>query len=236
MTAHRPTETKAARMRPDALHRILRDRICFLDYPPGARLREAQLAEEFGVSRTPIRQALQRLELERLVDVRDGVGAIVTAVQFETSREIYELRLRITEMIGDFSPAGVPPEALESVDQLIARTAELRDSPDVRRFWAVESDRHRLINDMIGNHALRELHDRLFIQTIRVWYGIVETIWDEAIEALTDELAELHRGIAAADIRAVGLVSRNYVAYSIARFERYFASTTLDKPPYDASC
>ena len=219
------TRRKGGRPRVDAIHRTLRDRICFFDAPPGTLLREVKLAGEFGVSRTPIRQALQRLEVERLVDVRDGVGTIVTPAKFEDLREVYDLRMRITEMIEDFALKNIPSGTLAEIDRLIARTEQLREPSDVRLFWRVESDRHRLINGLIANNVLRELHDRLFTQTARVWYGIVETIWDEAIEALTDELVELRRAIVAGDIKAVGLVSRNYVSYSIARFVRYFGSS-----------
>jgi DNA-binding GntR family transcriptional regulator len=217
-----PPERKGGRVRLDGIHRVLRDRICFFEYPPGALLSETRLAAEFGVSRTPIRQALQRLEFERLVDVRDGVGTIVTGVDFVALRSVYALRLRITELIGDFSPAPMPEEAVADVVYLIQRAIKQREEPDVRAFWRIENDRHRLINALIGNEALRELHDRLFIQTARVWYGIVENMWTEAIEALTDELVELHRAIHSGDMRAVGLVSRNYVSYSVARFDRYF--------------
>jgi DNA-binding GntR family transcriptional regulator len=216
-------ERKGGRARLAGIHRVLRDRICFFDYPPGALLSEARLAAEFGVSRTPIRQALQRLEFERLVDVRDGIGTIVTGVDFAALRGVYALRLRITEMIGDFSPAAAPDEAVADILGLIDRAMRQRAEPDVRAFWRIENDRHRLINALIGNEALKELHDRLFTQTARVWYGIVENLWAEAIEALTDELVELRRAIRAGDMRAVGLVSRNYVSYSVARFERYFA-------------
>lgn len=217
---------KGGRARLAGIHRILKDRICFFDYPPGALLREAKLAAEFGVSRTPIRQALQQLEFERLVDVRDGVGTIVTGVEFGALRSVYELRLWIAELIGDASPADVPGDTLATIDDLIGRAAKLRAQPNVREFWRVESDRHRLINGVIGNDALKELHDRLFTQTVRVWYGIVETIWEEAMDALTDELEELRRAIVAGDVRAIGLLSRNYVSYSIARIERYFARQT----------
>ncbi len=48
-------------------------------------------------------------------------------------------------------------------------------------------------------------------------------MWTEAIEALTSELLELRQAIGAGDMRAIGLVSRNYVSYSVARFERHFA-------------
>ena len=65
---------KGGRTRISSIYQSLRDRISFFDYPPQMVLKEASLAQEFGVSRTPIRQILQMLESERLVEIRDGVG------------------------------------------------------------------------------------------------------------------------------------------------------------------
>ena len=67
-------------MRFEAIHAEIRERICLLHYPPGHTLRRAELAREFGISRTPIRRVLQRLEYEGLVESRHGIGTIVTLI------------------------------------------------------------------------------------------------------------------------------------------------------------
>ncbi len=75
-----------ARLSADEIHATLRDRICLLEYAPGSLLREALLAEEFGVSRTPIREILQRLAQEGLVSTRNGVGTLVRPLDFDADR------------------------------------------------------------------------------------------------------------------------------------------------------
>ena len=55
----------------------LRMRICLLDLAPGSRLNERDLAAEFGISRTPMRAVLQRLEHDRLIDSQHGRGTTV---------------------------------------------------------------------------------------------------------------------------------------------------------------
>ncbi len=60
------------------MHADIRQRICLLDFPPGAQLSETALAEEFGTSRTPVRRVLARLEEEGLVQSVHGVGTLVT--------------------------------------------------------------------------------------------------------------------------------------------------------------
>lgn len=213
---------KGGRSRINSIHRSLRDRICFFDYPPNTVLREALLAAEFGVSRTPIRQVLQMLESERLVEIRDGVGTIVTGVDFRRLRDVYDLRLRITALIGDFARKSRLPEAALEVGELIVRAERLKSELDIRAFWVVESDRHRLINSLIANEPLREIHDSLYMQTARVWYDIVESVWPEALEALLAELNELQRALQLGDVHAVGYASRNYIAYSMTRLARHF--------------
>ena len=59
-----PAERSTARARSERIYRSLRDRICLLDYPPGARLSEEELAAEFAISRTPLRKVLARLEAD----------------------------------------------------------------------------------------------------------------------------------------------------------------------------
>lgn len=213
---------KGGRTRINSIYQCLRDRICFFEYPPNTVLREASLAQEFGVSRTPIRQILQMLESERLVEIRDGVGTIVTGVDFRRLRDVYDLRLRITELMGDFISRARAREAALEIEDLIERVERLKREPDLRAFWVVESDRHRLINSLIANEPLREIHDSLYMQTSRVWYDIVESMWADALEALLAELQELRRALNVGDLPSIGFASRNYVAYSMARLSKHF--------------
>src|SRR3546814_8186046 len=69
------------------IYHALRDRICLLEYPPGLRLSEEEIAQEFDVSRTPVRRVLARLESEGLVEARHGVGTMVTSVDIRRSEE-----------------------------------------------------------------------------------------------------------------------------------------------------
>lgn len=213
---------KGGRSRINTIYQTIRDRICFFEYPPSMVLKEMALAEEFGVSRTPIRQILQRLEAERLVEIRDGVGTIVTGVDFKRLRDVYELRLRIGDMMADFIQRSSLPKAVDEIGVLIARSRELREAPDIRTFWTVENDRHRLLNGLIVNEPLRELHDSLYMQTARVWYDIVESVWPEALDSLCTELDELQRALTLGDLRAIGSTSRNYIVYSMTRLSKHF--------------
>src|SRR5574338_1234716 len=72
------------------IYEVLHQRIATRQYIPGSRLTEAEIAAEFEVSRTPVRQALHRLAVEGLVEVKNGVGIRVTEVDDAELRDIYE--------------------------------------------------------------------------------------------------------------------------------------------------
>ena len=83
---------------------VLRQRIATRQYAPGSRLTEAEIAQEFEISRTPVRQALHRLAVEGLVEVKNGVGIRVTEVDDKELMDIYELRMSLAALIGKLSP------------------------------------------------------------------------------------------------------------------------------------
>ena len=95
------------------------------------------------------------------------------------------------DITADFLQKAAIAKAAEEIDILIRRCEELQQAHDIRTFWLVENDRHQLLNGLIGNEALRELHDSLYMQTARVWYDIVDSVWPEAIDSLHAELSEL---------------------------------------------
>ncbi|MGH1484160.1 MAG: GntR family transcriptional regulator, partial [Geminicoccales bacterium] len=68
------------RQRAKQIYEELRGRICLLDYEPGAIIKERELANEFGVSRTPLRRVLQKLESDGLVLSKQGHGTVVTEI------------------------------------------------------------------------------------------------------------------------------------------------------------
>lgn len=209
------------------IHRVLRDRICLLTYRPGELLVEAELAAEFNVSRTPVRQALQRLDYEGLVETKNGVGTTVTGVDFRAFKDVYAFRLRLSEMIGDFGAADRAGEALKAIEPLGPRIEALLQRRDTEQFWQVNHILHLAVNALIDNSAMREIHDRLYHQASRAWYIFIDRMWDEEVLFLKNEVDELCCALRAGDLRAVGFVQRNYISYGLSRVATYSAT---DKP------
>lgn len=208
----------AARLRQAALHAELRERISLLRYPPGMRLAEAELATEFGVSRTPIRAVLGRLEQERLVEIRHGVGSFVTVIDPSELADVYALRMRLTELIGDLDPLPRSRADLDRLRRLQGRLQRLRVSPDPTEFARINMAFQQEISRAIGNRALREVSEALYFRTARFFVQSVPQLdLLREIDIFATEIRDISAAMQRGDMRAVGFIRRNHIALSCHR-------------------
>ncbi len=202
------------------IYEEIRNRICRLIYPPEHLIREADLAREFEISRTPVRQVIQRLEIEGYVETRNGVGTIVTNIDIPAFRDVYEMRLKFAELVGVMSPRAITDDHIAKMEELLDRTRALPAEIDRQAFWEINCDRHAVILALIGNTALHELYDSYYFRTSRVWYFVIDRIWEGQVEALCAELEELIRALKSGDCQAVANVERNHLSYYLVMFDR----------------
>jgi DNA-binding GntR family transcriptional regulator len=217
-----------ARTRFEAMHGAMRERICLLVYPPGARLAEEQLARELGVSRTPIRRVLARLESEGLVESRHGHGTVVTNPDLETLRQIYQLRMRHAELIGELDPLPRDEADLERVRALLGRLDRLATEPDGGEYSRINMAFHQELLRMIGNAALRDASERLYYQTARLFLQSVPVMdLGEEVRIFRSEIVDILAAMERDDARAVGFVRRNHIAMSFHRMTKARGATAL---------
>jgi len=219
MRDSRPATTRPAARRRDAsrerFERLLgtiRERICLLHYPPGTPLNETALAEELGVSRTPLRRVLQRLNYEGLVETRNGVGNLVTDFDLEQLLDLYAFRLRLTELMGELDPRPAGSGDLAALDALSERALRLRRARDQEEYARVCNAFEALLEGLIGNPALRETTALYYYRTARLWVKLISELnWDEELDALVREIEETRATLAIGDARGVGFVRRRYL-------------------------
>ena len=206
----------------ERIHAELRRRICLLDYPPGTVLSEVILAEEFSVSRTPIRRVLHKLEFEGLVQIKNGVGTIVTDIDLKTLKETYDLRMRLTELMGDLSPVPVTKVHLSQMDRLIARAEKLRKSRNVKGYGELATELQRTLSGLTGNVPLRETIDLFYYRVARIWFTYLPKLdWDDVLSAQVDELTEMREALARQDLVEVGRVRSLHLRGILVRISRF---------------
>ena len=129
---HLARETVGARHQ--RIYKAIRERISLLYYPPNTVIGETELAGEFNVSRTPICRVLQRLHFEGLVDIRNGVGTVVTDIDLKTMKEVYDLRMYLSGLITELSPREITKDHLQAMELLLEHTkAMYNQSTNQRR-------------------------------------------------------------------------------------------------------
>jgi DNA-binding GntR family transcriptional regulator len=203
------------RISPDEIHETIRDRICLLEYAPGSLLRESALAAEFGVSRTPIREIMQRLAQEGLVESRNGVGTLVKPLDFDEIEDIYEMRLRIAPLIGELSPRPVFASHIARTEALLGRARAIVTKFDLRGYWNINHDLHFIVGELIGNVALAEMWDRFYFQAARMWYDFARSLGSEVSRSLVREVEDVLEALRSHDVAAVGFIQRSYIAYGL---------------------
>lgn len=217
-------ESQASRFQ--RIYKAIRERICLLEYAPGTVLNEGQLADEFEVSRTPIRNVLQRLNYEGLLKTRNGVGTIVSEVDIKTFKDIYALRMSLAESMGELSPVTPTPVAIEAVKKLRIRAERLRDGPkELIAYARLCNELHELIIEQIGNKALREMTDLLYYRAARTWLIYLHNLdWSEELEILQHECSEILFAMEIGDMRGVGHARRQFLFMTLSRISRYLTS------------
>lgn len=206
------------------IYHALRDRICLLEYPPGSRLSEEEIAQEFAVSRTPVRRVLARLESEGLVEARHGVGTMVTSVDIEGLEQVFLLRMELAVLIGRLSPRPRGPEDIARIEALLRRGKELaaRAPLDAKAFARLNADFFHELSAMTGNVPLQEISERLYFQTFRIWLQSVPrlNLADEAA-IFQREVADILDALRISDLEAVGHIRRSHISMSFRRIKTY---------------
>jgi DNA-binding GntR family transcriptional regulator len=150
---------------PDVLQ-LLRDRIARQEIPPGARLRESQLAEEFGAPRTRIREAFSALEQRGLIERIPNRGAVVTRLDPSHVFHIYDVREVLEGLCARLAAENTPPESWQDLVDLFAGPMEecVRQG-DFDAFVAgYERFRRRTI-EAAGNPVLAQMLDSIYEKT-----------------------------------------------------------------------
>ena len=127
-------------------YRLIRQAILQRRFGPGQRLIETELAVMLGVSRTPVREALSKLEVDGLVDLQPTGGVIVRDIEKELA-EIYELRQRIEGYAANLAAQRITREELARLDEVCARALAAVDTGELEGRVELNNAFHRLLTE-----------------------------------------------------------------------------------------
>ena len=153
----------------DIAYLELKRRILENELPPGTQLMESDLAELLEISRTPAREAMNRLEVEGLVEIRARHGMIVKPISVSDMHEIYAVLTGLESTAAwQAAKRDHAPEVIAEMRESVAKMDNALAAKDLQAWASSDEDFHRLLVSMSGNTRLIKLVDRFIDQAHRV--------------------------------------------------------------------
>ena len=205
MSAERMIPVKLDNYKPlrEIVFEHLREAIISGKLRPGERLMEMQLAEEMGVSRTPVREAIPKLELEGLVIMVPRRGAYVSDLTIKDVAETYEIRSALESLAAGLAAERITANEGEELERILVQIGQCIENNDLNRSLELDEQFHNVLYQASKNDRLVQIINNLreSIQRFRAITmgtpGRLEAVFNEhmkIVEAISDrnpELAEL---------------------------------------------
>ncbi|MEL7090437.1 MAG: GntR family transcriptional regulator [Pseudomonadota bacterium] len=188
-------------------------------YAPGDRLREVEVAERLSLSRTPVREALRRLEAEGIVEHRPRLGAVIRTLGHGELVELYEMRTVLERTAAELAAKHASPAEIDALRDINARIATSNSEAAA----ALNQDFHRGIYHATRNRflleAARSLNNALLLLR-------PTTLADAArISVVTAQHAQILDAVAAGDIVTAGDAAQEHLQTSLRHRLKMRAST-----------
>jgi DNA-binding GntR family transcriptional regulator len=206
----------------DTIYEQILERICLLEYSPGAMLSENALAAEHGVSRSVMRRVLWKLEQDGLINISKGSGAVVTAVDIKSLKEVYVVRQKLIELVGELRPVRITDDIIANLETLLQQTQQIRDQYNPQALAKLYYTFHLEMLKAIRNTFLKEITDKLYHRTARVWLQLMPDLnWEEEVDIMVDEIENVLNALRNNDMPTVAQVRREHMAMLLQRINDY---------------
>jgi DNA-binding GntR family transcriptional regulator len=204
------------------IYENIRERICLFDYEPGEMISENALATEFGISRSRMRRVMWQLESDGLIHISKGSGAVVTALDIRSLKEVYVVRQKLIELVGELRPAHISDDIITNLEGLLEQTRQMREQYDPVALASLYYSFHREMLQLIRNTFLKEITDRLYHLTARVWLQLLPDLdWIEEVEVMGDEIHDVLEALRDKDMATVAKVRHEHMAMMLQRINNY---------------
>lgn len=173
----------------ERIYQTLRDWIIEGVLTPNEKLMDAELCEYFSVSRTPVREAFQLLEAQRLVEIQPGKATIVTAVDLKNLREWYMPLAYIQGLAAELACNRVTDRQIKELERLNDIFADAIHGGKIKSILEADGTFHRKILEMAKNQYLTDFSETLFLHIQRIEHAYFR--WTSE----SDQSVETHKAL-----------------------------------------
>ena len=158
-----PANTIANRNLKNEVYQILKERLINCVYPPGSIINEAQLSAELNLSRTPVREAISRLEMDGFIKIMPKKGLYVTDILLSNIIQLFQTRIEIEPITLRMAAPYLPEQ------ELLAFCNKFEEElVDIRNGFRLDTAIHLFIIEHCGNKYLIDMMHRVFDENTRV--------------------------------------------------------------------
>ena len=190
----------------------LRDAIVKGTLKPGERLMEIKLAEELGVSRTPVREAVRKLELEGYVIMIQRRGTYVANMSIRDINEIFEIRTALESLSNGLAAERITEEELEQLQRLLVTIGGYIKSGDMEKIVETDIEFHELLYKAARNNRLVGIISNLREQLTR--FRTISMSFPGRIETTLEEHRAIVEAIAQGDVKAAKRAAERHMDQS----------------------
>lgn len=145
----------------EVVFEALREAIMSGALPPGERMMEVQLAEELGVSRTPVREAIRKLELEGFVVMIPRKGAYVAGISLKDVADVFEIRTALEALAAGLAAERITDEELEEMERIVVLKSEAIKNNDLELLIETDTQFHEVLYRASRNEKLFQIINNL---------------------------------------------------------------------------
>lgn len=202
------------------IYNELKRRIVEMEYKPGEALNEKQLIEEFGVSRTPVREALLKLSQNGLVDLKPRVGTYVSQVDLKAVKHAYEVKKNLEGLAAEMAALRASEEEIGELFNIIDRFSKYDIVRDYKECIKDDQRFHQIIRGASRNPILIEMLEELNIKTARFLQYIQYVLED--YKWFDESLREMAEAIKNRDTDKAREVTEEHTRMFLEQLSRYF--------------
>lgn len=182
----------------DAIYQVLYNDIVRLYKSPGSKLNLSKIADELGVSRTPVRSALDKLVEDRLVNKVDNSKVFVVAhMTKEESNELYESRIAIEGYAAYLAVTNITSEQLKKLERLTERYTEICNSKKIDPIEYAECDHefHSTIIEASANKYIQRMYKIIEGRLSHYRHCLIPEVGSEKLQPILNRAARRHQAI-----------------------------------------
>lgn len=195
-------------------YELLVRKITRLELAPGSVLVDRSLMDEFGIGRTPIREAMQRLAIERLVDHFPNRGMMVSEITATGVQEIYEFRAVLDGYAASLAASRATPEQVREIAAAHKRLVRACEDDDINAFVEGDRDFYRVLSAAAGNRLVADSIPRIFNLHLRLWFYISQKLggWHGLAQSHQEMTREVSEAVARRQPAKAKAAMETYVA------------------------